>query len=679
MATGRAVVTGSHLDSVPGGGAFDGPLGIATAFAAIDELERRGLRSRGAGRHRGLRRGGGRPVRGAVRSAPGCRPVPSNRTGPVRCVTRTASPGTEAMRDRLRRPRPAGSRACAPGPDRGVPGVAHRARPALVHTGNAIGVASRVCARTGVGGWTCAGRPITPVLRRLTDRHDPMLAFASDGAGSPTGGDPLRRAGDGGQGCCVDAGRNQCDPVRVNAWLDARAEETEVVRALWPKWPSTRAARRPPTSSRRRSRRSPSRPTSSCTPDWPIRLASPLGGAPLLPTGAGHDAGILAAAGVPSAMLYVRNPTGVSHSPAEHAEAADCHAGVDALADVSSGRQPRPGAMTYWCEHAVAARRGRGRRLCRGRGRAFASVTPSAVAPPGHACCAGSPCRAWPTRTRTRSTARCGTHPRRRRGLLVLARGDVRGRRPAGPGLLPRAGARDLRRDGPGRHHLRRGVPLPAPRARAATPYADPNAMGAAVAQAAREAGIRITVLDTCYLAGGFDRHQRTDASLSCGSPTATSEAGWAGLPLRPGPGAQASAPPCTRCARSRPGTSSWSPSGPPGARCCMRTSPSSRPRTRPAWPRTGARPTALLHGAGALASNFTAVHGTHLTGADIELYGLNRASCASAPPPNGTSPTASARPRRCARPGRALARQRQPRGDRPVRGGPRPSSSTSG
>ena len=54
----------------------------------------------------------------------------------------------------------------------------------------------------------------------------------------------------------------------------------------------------------------------------------------MLGTGAGHDAGILAAAGVPAAMLFVRNPTGVSHSPAEHAERADCLAGVDALAAV---------------------------------------------------------------------------------------------------------------------------------------------------------------------------------------------------------------------------------------------------------------------------------------------------------------------------------------------------------
>ena len=38
--------------------------------------------------------------------------------------------------------------------------------------------------------------------------------------------------------------------------------------------------------------------------------------------------------GCPTAMLFVRNPTGVSHSPAEHADPADCEAGVAALAAV---------------------------------------------------------------------------------------------------------------------------------------------------------------------------------------------------------------------------------------------------------------------------------------------------------------------------------------------------------
>ena len=38
-----AVVTGSHLDSVPGGGAFDGPLGVVTALVAVDLLRSKGF------------------------------------------------------------------------------------------------------------------------------------------------------------------------------------------------------------------------------------------------------------------------------------------------------------------------------------------------------------------------------------------------------------------------------------------------------------------------------------------------------------------------------------------------------------------------------------------------------------------------------------------------------------
>ncbi|HEY3603085.1 MAG TPA: M20/M25/M40 family metallo-hydrolase, partial [Sporichthyaceae bacterium] len=40
-APGSSIVTGSHLDSVPDGGAYDGPLGVAAAFAAFDELAAR--------------------------------------------------------------------------------------------------------------------------------------------------------------------------------------------------------------------------------------------------------------------------------------------------------------------------------------------------------------------------------------------------------------------------------------------------------------------------------------------------------------------------------------------------------------------------------------------------------------------------------------------------------------
>ena len=56
-------------------------------------------------------------------------------------------------------------------------------------------------------------------------------------------------------------------------------------------------------------------PWSTSTPALRDRLAAACSAArPALPTGAGHDAGVLAAH-VPTAMLFVRNPTGVTHAP----------------------------------------------------------------------------------------------------------------------------------------------------------------------------------------------------------------------------------------------------------------------------------------------------------------------------------------------------------------------------
>jgi N-carbamoyl-L-amino-acid hydrolase len=51
-----------------------------------------------------------------------------------------------------------------------------------------------------------------------------------------------------------------------------------------------------------------------------------------LPSYAGHDAGILAPER-PSAMLFVRNPTGASHTPAESASEADCLSAAQVLTD----------------------------------------------------------------------------------------------------------------------------------------------------------------------------------------------------------------------------------------------------------------------------------------------------------------------------------------------------------
>jgi N-carbamoyl-L-amino-acid hydrolase len=111
-------------------------------------------------------------------------------------------------------------------------------------------------------------------------------------------------------------------PSAVTAWLDARGDAARAVAVDVGHAAGTAPVEESYT------------PDTRFDPTLVTRLARLLGDAPVLGTGAGHDAGILAAAGVPAAMLFVRNPTGVSHSPAEHADRDDCLAGVDALAAV---------------------------------------------------------------------------------------------------------------------------------------------------------------------------------------------------------------------------------------------------------------------------------------------------------------------------------------------------------
>jgi len=61
-------------------------------------------------------------------------------------------------------------------------------------------------------------------------------------------------------------------------------------------------------------------------------LRAVLPGAPELASGAGHDAMVLAAAGVPTAMLFVRSLNGgVSHHPDELSSDEDIALGIDAL------------------------------------------------------------------------------------------------------------------------------------------------------------------------------------------------------------------------------------------------------------------------------------------------------------------------------------------------------------
>lgn len=71
-------------------------------------------------------------------------------------------------------------------------------------------------------------------------------------------------------------------------------------------------------------------------PDWVERLTQAAGRVGVasepIPSGAGHDAAVFANAGVPSAMVFVRNQNG-SHNPREAMDIADLIAGIDVMHD----------------------------------------------------------------------------------------------------------------------------------------------------------------------------------------------------------------------------------------------------------------------------------------------------------------------------------------------------------
>jgi N-carbamoyl-L-amino-acid hydrolase len=131
----------------------------------------------------------------------------------------------------------------------------------------------------------------------------------------------------------------------VTAWLDARAPDEDTLRDTVTTLRSAAEEFSAANGVTLTVRQESYTPVVRFDEDLRDRIAAVLAaaGPPVLPTGAGHDAGVLAAR-LPTAMLFVRNPAGVSHSPAEHAELADCEAGVRALAAVLENLAgPAPG------------------------------------------------------------------------------------------------------------------------------------------------------------------------------------------------------------------------------------------------------------------------------------------------------------------------------------------------
>ncbi|MFN8192986.1 MAG: allantoate amidohydrolase [Nocardioidaceae bacterium] len=331
-ASGPALLTGSHLDSVLDGGAFDGPLGVVSALAALDLLRERGVVPT-------------RPVGVAVFAE-----EEGSRFGLACLGSRLATgvlPWSSAreLRDRegvfLADAMEAAGLAPAEEPepwaeDR-LPGHyvelhVEQGRH-LVDLGHAVGMGSGIWPH-GRFRFDIDGVADHAGTTRMEDRRDPMLTFAVTLLAANK---QARLTGQRATFGRVDVTPNGTNavPSHVTAWLDARAETSETLELLL-EVIGAQAAERAGRDGTHLSitAESVSGPV-AFDPELARRLAVDHEGGdwPVIATQAGHDAGILSEAGVPTAMLFVRNPTGISHSPDEHAETADCLAGVAALAD----------------------------------------------------------------------------------------------------------------------------------------------------------------------------------------------------------------------------------------------------------------------------------------------------------------------------------------------------------
>ncbi len=313
-----SVLTGSHLDSVLDGGAYDGPLGVVSAFAALDVMRERGVVPvRRLGVSAFVEEEGSRFGRACL--------------GSRLAVGATSWADARELTDRdgvrLGDVVEGGTSALLRGVETYVELHVEQGR-GLVDRDAAVGAGSAIWPH-GRWRYDLAGRADHAGTTRMEDRADPMLTYAMTVLAANK---QARLAGQRATFGRVEVRPNGTNavPSRVTAWLDARAESSEALALL------TAAVER---QSRERAERDGTRVdvtreslSGEVSFDAALtgRVARDL---PVLPTQAGHDAGILQAAGIASAMLFVRNPTGVSHAPDEHAGTDDCLAGVAALAD----------------------------------------------------------------------------------------------------------------------------------------------------------------------------------------------------------------------------------------------------------------------------------------------------------------------------------------------------------
>ncbi|GAA3512980.1 allantoate amidohydrolase [Aeromicrobium panaciterrae] len=327
----RAVVTGSHLDSVPGGGEFDGPLGIASAFVAVDLLEAAGLTFDRAlavvaiPEEEGGRFGqaclGSQLMTGAISPdrALGLRDADGMTFGEA--LTAVGIDPAHLGRDEETLGRIGAFVELHVEQGRG-----------LIDLGQPVAIGSSII---GHGLWrlTVAGQGNHAGATSMSDRRDPIVAAGAIVAAVRD----VARTVDGAR---ATVGRIKAVPggtnviaSRVDMWLDLRhpvdGVAAELVATIVERAQVAAAAEGCTVAIVEESYG----PSVDFDHRLRERIAGVLPDAPTLSSGAGHDAGVLAEV-VPTAMLFTRNPTGISHSPEEQIEESDAELGAAALAAV---------------------------------------------------------------------------------------------------------------------------------------------------------------------------------------------------------------------------------------------------------------------------------------------------------------------------------------------------------
>ncbi len=325
-------VTGSHLDSVPAGGAYDGPLGVVSAFAALDLLRERGVQparplgivafADEEGARFGVACAGSRLLTGSLKPDLARALVDADGISYAEAMERAGHDPTRIGRD-----------------DQTLEKIGVFVELHVEQGRGLVDLDAPVALAEGIwphGRWRFefAGEANHAGTTRMEDRRDPMLTYAMTALAAN------KRARLTGTRATfgrieVEPSATNAVPSRITAWLDARAPDQGALDQLLAdigRQARDRAGRDGTVVDVRQESVTPMVAFDAELRRSLARVGPTSRELPVLPTQAGHDAGILAEAGVPVAMLFVRNPTGVSHSPEEYAEPADCHAGVEVLA-----------------------------------------------------------------------------------------------------------------------------------------------------------------------------------------------------------------------------------------------------------------------------------------------------------------------------------------------------------